>query len=82
MMPALAITGCPMPVIAGIAVQRQKTAKIGLRISRRFTLHVLPENNRIAGVTALLAFRQQQRQSTFCTVHYRQSCGKLPPLNL
>ena len=25
MMPALAITGCPMPVIAGNAVQRQKT---------------------------------------------------------
>ena len=53
---------CPMPVTAGSAVQRQKTAKTGLRISRRFTLHVLPENNRIADVTALLAFRQQQRQ--------------------
>ena len=47
---------------AGNCRQCFAAAKNGLRIFRRFTLLVLPENNRIAGLTALLTFRQQQRQ--------------------
>ena len=69
---------------AGNCWQCFAAAKNGLRIFRRFTLHILPEKDRIAGLSALLAFRQRQwsGRAHFALYTTSNAAAYFPPLNL